>query len=419
MINAENNINNLETLPQGWERRNSLELVESVRIDRNKQVPKSEYQLAGEFPIVDQGQSFVAGWTNHENRVICDVLPLIIFGDHTRCLKFVDMPFALGADGTKPLRARDGVNPRFAYYALSSVDIPSKGYSRHFSVFKEKTVMFCESLVEQKKIAAILFKLQNAISVQKRTLDTLRELKKSTLQKIFTEGLHGKSQSTDLGKIPAGWAVFSLGDLCDENGGGIQTGPFGSQLHASDYELEGTPVVNPTHMNENEIIHKDIPKIGSRNANRLSRHALEAGDILFARRGEIGRHAFVSERESGWICGTGCFLVRMKTERVFSEYTSRFLYSSMAQEWLVAHASGTIMPNLNTKILRACPVVFPESPAEQKKIISIFQTLDKKIGVHERKRDTLNELFRSTLNQLMTAKIRVNNLKIDISEVEE
>lgn len=285
------------------------------------------------------------------------------------------------------------------------------------NVLAQKIILPSDKMIQQ-KIAAVLYKIRRAIVIQERTLDTLRELKKATLQRIFTQGLHGKSQSTDLGPIPEGWVVYSLGDLCDENGGGIQTGPFGSQLHASDYEEDGTPIVNPTHMRDNEIVHEDIPRIGEHNVARLSRHKLETGDILFARRGEIGRHAFVSEGEAGWICGTGCFLVRMKTDRVSSEFTSWFLYGAMAQEWLVAHASGSIMQNLNTTILRACPVIFPESPAEQVRIAAIFQTLDKKIAVHERKRDTLNELFRSTLNQLMTAQIHVNNLNIDATEVE-
>jgi type I restriction enzyme S subunit len=102
-------------------------------VERKPSVQQNEYKAAGRFPIVDQGSSFIAGYTDDEHLMHKDNLPIILFGDHTRIFKFLDFSFATGADGTKLLRANEEiVDPRFLYYALLHLDIPSRGYNRHF-----------------------------------------------------------------------------------------------------------------------------------------------------------------------------------------------------------------------------------------------------------------------------------------------
>ena len=102
-------------------------------VKRHNQIESSEMHAQGNFPVVDQGQSFIAGYTDDEEKVVRHGFPYIIFGDHTRCFKFVDFPFVLGADGTKVLKSNDArFDPRFFYFALMNLDIPSRGYNRHF-----------------------------------------------------------------------------------------------------------------------------------------------------------------------------------------------------------------------------------------------------------------------------------------------
>jgi hypothetical protein len=98
-------------------------------VGRENQILSSEIRPDGRFPVVDQGQAFIAGYCDDEKRVIRDDLPLVIFGDHTRCFKYVDFPFILGADGTKVLKPdAKQFEPRFFYYALLNLEIPSRGY---------------------------------------------------------------------------------------------------------------------------------------------------------------------------------------------------------------------------------------------------------------------------------------------------
>jgi len=118
---------------------------------------KSEYLEQGRFPIVDQGQQKFGGYTDDESVVSLDGCPAIVFGDHTRVFKFIDEPFCLGADGAKVLEPKAELDKKFLFYYLSSLNIESAGYSRHFKFLKENVVPV-PPLPEQKRIAAILDK---------------------------------------------------------------------------------------------------------------------------------------------------------------------------------------------------------------------------------------------------------------------
>src|SRR5438132_11495381 len=107
-------------------------------------------------------------------------------------------------------------------------------------------------------------------------------------------------------QLPEEWEQTTLGEACTRNGGDIQTGPFGSQLHASDYVPVGIPSIMPQNIGDNRIIELDIARITPADAKRLSRYLVRKGDIIYSRRGDVERRALVREREDGWLCGTGC-----------------------------------------------------------------------------------------------------------------
>ncbi len=108
-----------------------------VTVVRTKKIiPRSKYETAGQFPIIDQGQSFIAGWTHDESAIIPSG-DYVVFGDHTRSLKYVNFPFAQGADGLQILKAAEGVDPRYLFHAISSLDLPNRGYNRHWTLVRE------------------------------------------------------------------------------------------------------------------------------------------------------------------------------------------------------------------------------------------------------------------------------------------
>ena len=107
------------------------------KLPRKSGIPLKQYQKIGKFPVIDQGQDFIGGYTDDESLVYSKDFSVVIFGDHTRAVKFVDFPFAVGADGTKVLKPKDFLDPKFFYFSLMSLDIESRGYARHFRIFKE------------------------------------------------------------------------------------------------------------------------------------------------------------------------------------------------------------------------------------------------------------------------------------------
>jgi len=155
-----------------------------TRATRVPKVKQSDYQPIGLVPIIDQGQSFIAGYT--DKSPYKDNLPVIVFGDHTRVLKFVDFPFVAGADGTQVLIPNSTLfDPLFVYYALSTIDIPSRGYNRHFSLLRESSLPL-PPLDEQREIARMLQAVDAKIAAEERRRAALEELFKTLLHQLMT-----------------------------------------------------------------------------------------------------------------------------------------------------------------------------------------------------------------------------------------
>ncbi|MHC3370244.1 restriction endonuclease subunit S [Rhodococcus aetherivorans] len=180
--------------------------------------------------------------------------------------------------------------------------------------------------------------------------------------------------------IPDGWRTTTLGALCREAGGDIQTGPFGSQLHASDYVAVGIPSVMPQNIGDNVISDEDIARISPADAKRLSKYLLHENDIVYSRRGDVEKRALVRAENDGWLCGTGCLRVRFGNSSACDpRFVSYFLGTQESRTWIKLHAVGATMPNLNTSILSALPVRVPE-PHVQRAIADVLGALDDKIA---------------------------------------
>jgi type I restriction enzyme S subunit len=151
------------------------------------QVQASEYARDGDIPIVDQGKVLVAGYTNVEARRFTPPDGgLVIFGDHTRIVKFVDFDFALGADGTQPITASDGFHMQFLFFSLLSKDIPNTGYNRHFKFLQEITFTVPNEIDEQKAIAAVLHDMDAEIQALETRLEKARQVKEGMMQNLLT-----------------------------------------------------------------------------------------------------------------------------------------------------------------------------------------------------------------------------------------
>ena len=332
-------------------------------------------------------------------------------------------------------------DPLFLYYLFASptqqeyirqnaiqVGVPHT----NLGILRDTPVTLPKSVQVQKQIARVLGCLDDKIELNCRMNETLEATARAIFQSWFIDfdpvrakagGETPESICQRLGLapellalfpddfedafdgvIPAGWTQSTLGDQAKEHGGFIQTGPFGSQLHASDYVDEGIPVVMPQDMVNRRVSVSKVARVSEDMAQRLSRHALQPGDVVYSRRGDVERHALVSEREAGWLCGTGCLLVRLGAGWSSQAYLSEALDLPATREWLVRHAVGATMPNLNTSILGAVPLLVPPEPLMQA-FERIAGPLRRKQIANSLESDSLAETRDALLPQLLSAEL--------------
>lgn len=202
-----------------------------------------------------------------------------------------------------------------------------------------------------------------------------------------------------------------LGELADETGGRIRTGPFGSQLHESDYAQAGTPVVMPTNLIGGRIDTSGIARVGDDIVHRLNQHQLSEGDIVYGRRGDIGRRAFIRKPQAGWLCGTGCLRISLQGGALHSRYLHQYLGKPAILAFIRGRAIGATMPNLNTSILRDVPIAVP-TRALQDKFTRIADANDKLIDILAEKSDVLRRKRDLLLPRLISGELDVSSLSL-------
>lgn len=176
-----------------WERMRIDECISSKKRIKIKGILQKNYKKEGKFPIVDQGRSLICGFTDDKSSIYQGDLPVIIFGDHTRLFKYVDFPFAIGADGTKIISPNaDLLIPKFFYFTLMSYDIKNLGYSRHYKLLRNISIPVPDFKTQRKVISGLEKKisgtenLQSTIRNQQSTIDAFPQV---ILRKAFTGGL--------------------------------------------------------------------------------------------------------------------------------------------------------------------------------------------------------------------------------------
>ena len=390
----------------GWAACAVLDSFTKTKIGRKYQIPARDIAQTGEFPVVDQGQELIAGYCDDQEKLIDFDLPLVIFGDHTRCFKYVDFPFVLGADGTKVLAPnKDLYDPKFYYFALMALEIPSRGYNRHFKILKERSLPL-PPLPEQKKIAHILSTVQRAIEAQERIIETTTELKKTLMHKLFTEGLRNEPQKqTEIGPIPESWDLVRCEDVCDTISVGIVVKP------SSYYVPDGVPAFRSQNVREDRIQAEPMVYI-SQEANNgpVKKSKLSAGDVLIVRTGYPGTSCVVPPEFDGSNC-IDLIFVRPNEAKLRSHYLSRFFNSDAANIQVQAGKIGLAQQHFNVGAVKNTQMPLPPKN-QQDEIVAHLELIDSKQDIASSKRNALQDLFRTLLHELMTAKIRVHDLNL-------
>jgi type I restriction enzyme S subunit len=193
----------LPALPEGWEWKEISEVISPISLNKKK-VAQKNYLEFGQYPIIDQGQKFIGGYTNDEDTIINVESPIIIFGDHTRIVKYIDFSFAPGADGIKALKPDPKFNPKLFYYFLQAIELPNKGYARHFQYLQKSNISLPpidKQLRLVEKIEELFTQLDAAEAALKRAKANLVRYRQSVLQAAVTGELTREWREAHAGQI--------------------------------------------------------------------------------------------------------------------------------------------------------------------------------------------------------------------------
>lgn len=334
---------------------------------------------------------------------------------------------------------RNRILPKFLYHFLTDRKIT--GWLQHLAESRSGTFpqitfdqvseleLLLPPMSDQAAIAAFFDEIENKIELNQRMKETLEAMARAIFKSWFVDfdpvrakadrrwpfGMDAEAaaifpnsfQDSPQGTIPKGWRETTLGAEAARCAGRIQTGPFGSQLHASDYVSEGVPVIMPQDILDRRVSIERISRVEEADANRLSRHRVQVGDVIYSRRGDVERHARIDVNEAGWLCGTGCLLVRMGPRWPSPEFVSLALDQPESRAWITQHAIGATMPNLNTGILAAVPLVVP--PDEILRAFAKFVSpMELLISAMNAESSILAALRHALLPKLISGEIRVD-----------
>ncbi|MCA9474007.1 MAG: restriction endonuclease subunit S [Nitrospira sp.] len=269
--------------------------------------------------------------------------------------------------------------------------------------------IYLPPLVEQRKIAEVLGLVQKAIEQQERMITLTTELKKTLLHKLFTEGLHGEPQKqTDIGPVPKSWEVKLLQDCCI-----VQTGiAKGRKVEAS--EALTLPYLRVANVQAGHLDLSEMKAITIRMKER-DRYLLRKGDIVLTEGGDfdkLGRGFIWNGEIEECVHQNHIFAVRVDRSRLIPEFFAHLSQSPYGKAYFLSVAHKTTnLACINTTKLKSFPVLIP-TLVEQEEIVRTLEAVDAKLGQHVRKKQTLSDLFRTLLHQLMTAQIRIHELEL-------
>ena len=370
---------------ESWDNDTVSNLVDIIT--PSKKIISQEYLNEGAYPIVDQSQKYISGWTNDKTAVISKASldnPIIIFGDHTCILKRITFPFAQGADGIKVLKSKDTIDGNFLYQALLACPVVQEEYKRHFSILKQKEVFFPSiKSGEQQKIADCLSSLDYLIEATAQKVDALKKHKTGLMQRLFPAE---EKNVPDL-RFPefqwtSAWEEKRLGDVVDyENG----------KAHENEIDEEGDfIVVNSKFIStDGEVVKRtNTPYCLADKEDIL----MVLSDVPNGR--AIAKCFFVDQ--------SGKYTVNQRICRLRSNNVNSKLlfYLVNRNPYFLSFDDGVKQTNLKKNEVLECPLMIPSSPIEQKKITDLLSSIDDLIIATEQRIKLLEKHKKGLMQQL-------------------
>lgn len=369
-----------------WEKDKLEKLVTTISPPAKLQ--STSYRTQGKFPIIDQSQGLICGWTDDESSVITEPLPLIVFGDHTCVLKFVNEPFAQGADGIKILKAKPTISSKYLFYSLSHRPLEMEDYKRHFSTLKERVVVFPDiESGEQQKIADSLSSLDEYLNAEVQKLDALKKYKKGLMHMLFPR--EGETvprlrfpEFQDMGE----WKDKSIGDF-----GEIITGSTPSTAHAEFYGGD-IMFVSPADISDLGWVCETKTTLSALGFEKT--RPVKANSVLFVCIGSTIGKVAQNVRD----CATNQQINSVVSN---SEHSGGFVYYilSLNAKRIAKLAGIQAVPIINKTQFSAIKLLVPEFP-EQERIAKCLSSLDELITAQDQKINALKTYKRGLMQQL-------------------
>ncbi|TSO25419.1 restriction endonuclease subunit S [Lactobacillus sp. LL6] len=348
-------------------------------------IPKEDYLTHGKNIVIDQGQDIIAGYTNRTKGLFKDV-PVIVFGDHTRIVKYVDKPFFLGADGVKVLKGKEtDVNYKYLYYALKNAHIPNTGYNRHFKWLKEVKINYPDK-VKQKDIVTILDNLNSIIEAKNKELNKLDELIKARFVEMFGDPVNNDKN----------WKVRNLKELTNKIGSGAT--PKGGK---ESYKKSGVSFIRSMNVHDGYFEYKDLAYIDTKQANQLSNVEIESLDVLINITGaSVARSCVVPNHILPARVNQHVSIVRCKTDILNPIFINKlFLNYSFKNTLLSIGSSGGATRQAITKQqLEKLKIILPPLSL-QNEFADFVQQVDKSKVAVQKSLDETQKLFDSLMQE--------------------
>lgn len=270
------NTNSFKNLPKNWKVLTFVNVIDDVT-GGNLKTQKSEFLEKGLIPVIDQGKDLIAGYVDNEKAIVKTKTPHIVFGDHTRSLKYIDFPFAMGADGTKVLKVKSNIEAieKYIYYFFQTINIPETGYNRHFKYLKE-CVIPLPSLQTQQKIAAILDKADELRQYNQKLIKKYDALMQSLFLDMFGDPVSNEK----------GWLKKKMEEISLKITDGTHQSPK--------FLKEGIPFLLVSNIVNNKIIYHTNKFISDEDFEVLNKRTpIEIGNILITSVGSYGNPAII------------------------------------------------------------------------------------------------------------------------------
>jgi len=361
------------------------------------QIYTDAYQVHGALPVVDQGQSHIVGYTDDEDRRFpCPAGGVIVFGDHTCVVKFVDHDFVVGADGTQIIATKPNHCAHFHAFALQLRGIPPTGYNRHFKFLKER-LFVCPGPLEQRAIAEALSDVDGLLGALEVLIAKKRAIKQAAMQQLLT----GK---TRLPGFSGEWETKRLGEIGEISGAGVDKKTRPSEV----------PV---RLLNYLDVYHKtflrsiDLGHVVSAKPDHARRCMVLKGDVFFTPTSEvpddIGRSAIAMEDIEDAAYSYHVVRLRLTVDwdlrfRAYVFDTKAFLDEASR----ACEGSGTRYV-ITLPRFRALPVRFPTDASEQAAIAAALSDMDAEIAALEGRRDKTRAIKQGMMQRLLTGRVRL------------